>query len=281
MVWKIKNLTLACDRPIMMGILNLTTDSFYDGGRYLHPDQAIERAQKMVQEGADILDIGAESTRPGAKAVSEAEELDRLLSVLGKLKDQLHIPISIDTTKSNVARRALEAGASIINDVSGLKQDSKMASVISEFGAGVVLMHRRGNPATMQFLTDYKDVMEDVIRELSESIGIAESHGITSKQIVLDPGIGFSKTAEQNLEVLERLNELTRLSRPILIGASRKSFIYSVTKAAPDKRLFGTTAACILAYERGARIFRVHDVWAIKEALSVTEAVIKSGKVSI
>lgn len=258
----------------MMGILNVTPDSFFDGGRYLHPNKALEQATKLIQEGADILDVGAESTRPGAKPISEEEELNRLIPVLEKLKGQIQVPISIDTTKSKVARHALEAGAHIVNDVSGLRQDPKLADVVHEFGAGLILMHRRGSPETMQLLTDYKDLMDDLIHELSESIEIAESHGVSPDQIVVDPGIGFSKTAEQSLETIERLGELNRLGRPILIGPSRKSFIHSVTKLPPDKRLFGTTAACVLAYERGARIFRVHDVWAIKEALQLSEAIL-------
>ncbi len=280
MVWKIRNLTLTFDRPVMMGILNVTPDSFYDGGKFFNPDQAVEQARRLIQDGADILDLGAESTRPGAKLVSEEEEISRLLPVLEKLKTQFQIPISVDTTKSGVARKALESGAHIINDVSGLRHDPKLAEVVHEFNAGLVLMHRRGTSETMQLLTDYRDLMEDINRELSESMELAESSGVSADQIVLDPGIGFSKTAEQNLEVLERLNELSRLERPILIGPSRKSFIHSVTKAPPDKRLFGTVAACVLAYERGAKIFRVHDVWAIKEALSTSEAIInsKSGK---
>lgn len=276
MVWKIKNLTFAFDRPLMMGILNITPDSFFDGGRFLDPGKALEQAGKLIQEGADILDVGAESTRPGAKPISEEEELARLIPVLEKLKGQIQIPVSVDTTKSQVAKRALEAGAHIVNDVSGLRQDPKLADVVHEFSAGLILMHRRGTPETMQLLTDYKDLMDDLIRELSESIEIAESHGVLQDQIVIDPGIGFSKTAEQSLEALERLGELGRLGRPVLIGPSRKSFIHSVTKLPPDKRLFGTTAACVLAYERGARIFRVHDVWAIKEALQLSEAIIQS-----
>lgn len=279
MVWKIRNLTLAFDRPLIMGIVNLTTDSFYDGGRYIDPNRALEHAARLAQEGADILDLGAESTRPGAKPVSEEEELNRLLPILEQVKKRFEIPISIDTTKSKVARGALQLGAHIINDVSGLRQDPALAEVVHEFKAGLILMHRRGTPETMQLLTDYKDLMEDLIHELSESIEIAESCGVSADRMVVDPGIGFSKTAEQSLEILERLSELKRLGRPILIGPSRKSFIHSVTKSAPDKRLFGTVAACVLAYERGARIFRVHDVWAIKEALQVTEAIINQSPV--
>ncbi|MBI4368382.1 MAG: dihydropteroate synthase, partial [Candidatus Omnitrophica bacterium] len=202
----------------MMGILNLTPDSFYDGGRFLNPEVALEQSYRLVQDGADILDLGAESTRPGAKPVSDEDELSRLLPVLDKLKGQIHVPISVDTTKSAVARQALEHGVHIINDVSGLRQDPEIASVIKEFKAGVVLMHRRGTPETMQLMTDYNDLIEDVSHELSESMAIAESHGISQNQIVLDPGIGFSKTAEQNLEILERLGEFKRLGRPVLVG---------------------------------------------------------------
>ena len=278
MVWKTRTVTLTFERPLIMGILNLTPDSFFDGGRFLSPERAVEQACRLVQDGADILDLGAESTRPGAKPVSEEEELNRLLPVLDSLKSQIQIPISIDTTKSAVARRALAGGAHIINDVSGLRQDPQLAEVVHEFGAGLVLMHRRGTPEMMQLMTEYRDLIGEIRRELSESMEIAESHGILRDQIALDPGIGFSKTAEQNLELLDRLGELKSLDRPILVGPSRKSFIGMVTKQAPDKRLFGTVAASVLAFERGASILRVHDVWAVKEAISVAEAILNSGK---
>ena len=220
--------------------------------------------------------MGAESTRPGAIPVSEAEELNRLLPVLRALKGQIRIPISVDTTKSEVAKRALREGAHIINDVSGLRQDPTLAQVVEEFRAGLILMHRRGTPETMQLMTDYDDLIGEVMRELSQSMEIAESHGISNDQLVIDPGIGFSKTVEQNLELIERLGEFKRLGRPILVGPSRKSFIGAITKASPDKRLVGTIAACVLAVERGVNLLRVHDVWAIKEAISVAEAVLNS-----
>ena len=278
MVWKARNVTLTFERPLIMGILNLTPDSFYDGGRFLNPEVALEQAFRLVQDGADILDLGAESTRPGAQPVSDRDELKRLLPVLDALKGQIQIPISVDTTKSSVARQALEHGAQIINDVSGLRQDPNVASVVKDFGAGIVLMHRRGTPETMQLMTDYGDLVEDISRELLQSVAIAESHGIHQHQIVLDPGIGFSKTTEQNLEILERLGEFKRLGRPILVGPSRKSFVGAITKAAPDKRLFGTVAASVLVFERGASILRVHDVWAVKEAILVADAILNSGK---
>ena len=278
MIWNIKNGSLHLERPLIMGILNVTPDSFSDGGQFLDPEDALRRAVRLVQDGADILDLGAESTRPGALSVSEQEELDRLLPVLERIAGEIQIPISIDTTKSKVAEEALAQGARIINDVSGLKQDPKLGTVVSEYGAGIVLMHRRGTTETMQLMTQYRDLTGDVAKELSESMAFAESCGISADQMVIDPGIGFSKTPEQNLELLERLNELESLGRPILVGPSRKSFIGAVTKQAPDKRLMGTVAACLAAFERGARIFRVHDVWAIKDALAVSEAILNAGK---
>ena len=278
MLWKAKSFTFAFERPLIIGILNLTPDSFFDGGRFLHPERALEQACRLIQEGADLLDIGAESTRPGAKPVSTDEELNRLLPVLRGLRGKIQVPISVDTTKAAVAREALEHGAEIINDVSGLREDPELARVAREFDAGLVLMHRRGTPETMQLMTDYRDLMEDISRELSQSIEIAESHGVLGEQIVIDPGIGFSKTAEQNLEVIERLGEFKKLGRPVLVGPSRKSFIGAITKQAPDKRLFGTAAASVLAYERGANLVRVHDVWAVKEALAVAQAILDSGK---
>jgi len=278
MIWNIKNGSLHLERPLIMGILNVTPDSFSDGGQFLDPEDALRRAVRLVQDGADILDLGAESTRPGAFPISEQEELDRLLPVLERIASEIQIPISIDTTKSKVAEEALAQGARIINDVSGLKQDPKLGTVVSEYGAGIVLMHRRGTPETMQLMTHYQDLIGDLIKELSESVAIAESCGISADQMVIDPGIGFSKTPEQNLEIIERLNELKSLGRPILIGPSRKSFIGAVTGQSPDKRLMGTVAACLAAFERGARIFRVHDVWAVKEALAVSEAILNAGK---
>ncbi|MBI4358704.1 MAG: dihydropteroate synthase [Candidatus Omnitrophica bacterium] len=278
MFWKVRNITLTFERPLIMGILNLTPDSFYDGGRFLSPERACAQAIQLVQEGADILDLGAESTRPGALPVSEAEEFDRLLPVLHAIKEQIKIPISIDTTKSKVARRALEEGAHIINDVSGLREDPVLAQVAEEFHAGLVLMHRRGTPETMQLMTDYGDLIGEVMQELSQSVEVAESHGVSGDQMVIDPGIGFSKTAEQNLELIERLGEFKRLGRPILVGPSRKSFIGAITKQAPDKRLIGTVAASVLAVERGANLLRVHDAWAVKEAVAVASAILNSGK---
>ena len=278
MVWKARSFTLTFDRPIIMGIINLTTDSFFEQSRFENPKEAVRHAVRLVQDGADLLDLGAESTRPGAPPVSKEEELGRLLPVLEVLRKEVAVPISIDTTKAEVARQVLSNGADIINDVSGFRQDPLMGSMVKEFGAGVVLMHRRGTPITMRSFTQYHDVMAEVIQELEASLEIAASFDIPTEQIVLDPGIGFSKTAEQSLEIIERLGELKGLGRPILVGPSRKSFIGVVTKTSPERRLFGTVASCVLALERGADLFRVHDVWALKEALTVAWAVLHSEK---
>ena len=278
MIWKLKSSVLSLKHPLMMGILNVTPDSFYDGGRFWRRDQALEQAFRLVEEGADFLDVGAESTRPGAQAISAEEELDRLLPVLEILLTEVSIPISVDTTKAAVAKRVLELGAQIINDVSGLGADSEMAEVVREFEAGLILMHRRGTPETMQSFAQYQDVTEEVTRELGAGIYFAEDKGIDPEKIVIDPGIGFAKTAEQSLELIERLNELKRFGRPIVIGPSRKSFIGKVTNTGPEERLFGTVASSVLAFERGANIFRVHDVKAVREALMVAESILNTAK---
>jgi dihydropteroate synthase len=276
MIWKLRSKKVTIDRPILMGILNVTPDSFYDGGVFLSPEKAVARTQLLAEEGADLIDVGAQSTRPGAKAVSETEELERLIPVLRKLVFNLSIPISVDTTKSKVARCALECGVEVVNDVSGLKEDSEMAKVVSSFGAGVVLMHRRGNSETMQQMTQYDDVVETVSRELGESVHIARRHHICDESMVIDPGIGFSKNAEQSMKLIGNLSSFSKFERPILVGPSRKSFIGAVTGGTPENRLFGTVASCVLAYERGAHIFRVHDVAAIREALKVSDVILRS-----
>ena len=275
MIWKIRASMLSLDRPLIMGILNVTPDSFYDGGRFIDPDKALAHAIRLFAEGADLIDVGAESSRPGSEAISEEEEWGRLELILKMILKTLHLPISIDTTKSGVARRALERGAHIVNDASGLKDDPLMADAVKEFGAGLVVMHRRGTPKTMQAMAEYGDVMAEVSEELSQSLEIAEARGITREQIAVDPGLGFAKTAAQSLEMLDRIGELKSFVRPILIGPSRKSFIGEVTKQKPEQRLYGTIAACVMGFERGAHIFRVHDAWAAKEALLVAEAIQK------
>jgi dihydropteroate synthase len=226
-----------------------------------------------VEQGADILDIGAESTRPGASPVSEQEERARLLPVVTELARQVAVPISVDTTKSEVARSVLDAGASIVNDVSSLQWDRAMASVIARSGAGVVLMHMQGTPQTMQQAPQYHDVVEDVARFLEERMHAAIEAGIPETNIVLDPGIGFGKLLEHNLDLLDRLSELTRLNRPLLVGPSRKSFIGQLVGRHAEHREWGTAAAVAIAVDRGARILRVHDAAMMADVVTVAAAI--------
>jgi dihydropteroate synthase len=276
-----------------MGIVNVTPDSFSDGGLYLDATAAIAHAERLVREGADILDVGGESTRPGAAPVSEAEELGRVLPVLEGIAaidwppagasqpDGPQRPqISIDTSKATVARAALDAGASLVNDVSALRADPDMASVVADSGAECCLMHMLGEPRTMQTDPRYGDVVGEVMAFLSERLEHAVREGIREELILLDPGIGFGKTVAHNLELLDRLDELTALGRPLVVGTSRKSFLARLLagpegSAAPDelsRRLPGTIATNVLALERGARIFRVHDVAPVRDALTVAAA---------
>jgi dihydropteroate synthase len=230
-----------------------------------------------VRQGADILDVGAESTRPHSKSISAAEEKKRLLPVVEWLVKKLKVPLSIDTTKADVAREALQRGAHIINDISGLKADPHMAAVVREFNAACILMHMRGTPQTMLRHANYQDLIEDIIRELGQSILIACEHGISRQSIIIDPGIGFAKTAEQNNEILRRLSDFSRLDLPLLIGLSRKSFIGKIVqKEKPHERVFGTAAAIALAVERGACFIRVHDVAEMKDVTLVTDKIIRT-----
>lgn len=257
-----------------MGILNITPDSFFDGGCYLEPEAASAQALKLVAEGADILDLGAESTRPGALPVTEREELDRLLPVLKRIRKEVLVPISIDTVRPEVAKECLEAGADIINDVSGLKRSGRdMAKVVKKFGAGLVLMHSRGTPETMQTLASYGDVVTDVITELRESIRIAVDVGIELERIAVDPGLGFAKTQEQNLQILKKISAFHELGLPVLAGPSQKSFIGKVTGREAKDRVFGT-AACVAACVReGIQILRLHEVGAMRDVVLMTEAI--------
>jgi dihydropteroate synthase len=270
-----KRVTL--DAPRVMGVLNLTPDSFSDGGAYATLDQALAHARELVEQGADLIDVGGESTRPGAREVSVAEELDRVLPFVREAAAQLGVPVSVDTRKARVAAAALKAGASIVNDVSGLAHDPDMAAVVAEHGAGVVLMHMRGTPYDMRTRARYDDVTAEVAKELNCGLARALDAGIDREHVVLDPGFGFAKTAEHSLALLERLDELSHLGYPLLVGPSRKSFLGHVLDVPPHERVAGTVAACVLAYERGARIFRVHDVRPVAQALAVAHAVSRAG----
>lgn len=256
-----------------MGILNLTPDSFSDGGRFFNLKQALQQAKRIEQEGAHILDIGAESTRPGAPQISIDEEANRLFPILHEIIKQVQIPISIDTTKSKIAEESLRMGVQIINDVSGLRHDPKLADSVHKYGAGLVLMHRRGTSETMQSLTSYDSLIPEILNELSQSIRIALSAGISDDQIVVDPGLGFSKTAEQNFEIIRELYQFKHFSRPILVGASRKSFLGKLTGRNPEERDISSSAIAALLVERGANILRVHDVASTKDAILVATEV--------
>ncbi|MEA2200202.1 MAG: dihydropteroate synthase [Solirubrobacteraceae bacterium] len=265
----------------LMGIVNVTPDSFSDGGRFLDADVAVAQARALVDQGADIVDIGGESTRPGAEPVPEAEELRRVLPVVERLATGgLSAQISVDTTKASVARAALDAGASLINDVSAFRADPEMAALVAQSGADCCLMHMLGEPRTMQDDPRYDDVVEDVRAFLEERLEFAVREGVERERIMVDPGIGFGKTESHNLELLRRLSELLTLGAPIVIGTSRKGFLGRIAARAggmadpldAGDRLAGTIASNVLAYERGASVFRVHDVAPVREALAVTAA---------
>jgi dihydropteroate synthase len=259
----------------LMGVLNVTPDSFSDGGLFLDADAAVEHGLRLHAEGADILDLGGESTRPGAEPVEAAEEIRRVLPVIEGLAGRVgESRISIDTMKPAVAERAVDAGASLVNDVSAFRADPDMAGLVAARGVDCCLMHMLGEPRTMQREPRYGDVVDDVKAFLAERLEFALAEGIAEERVLLDPGIGFGKTAAHNLELLRRLDELTTLGRPLVIGTSRKSFLGRITpgEPSPDERLPGTLATNVLAYERGAEVFRVHDVAAVRDALAVTAA---------
>ncbi len=255
--------------PQLMGIVNVTPDSFSDGGLFLDPDAAIAHGRELAAAGADMLDVGGESTRPGAAAVAEAEELERVGPVVAALTGPggAGIPVSIDTAKAAVAEAALDAGAEIVNDVTALRFDPELAGLCAERGCTVVLMHMQGDPRTMQDDPRYGDVVDDVRAFLAERIAAAVAAGVDERRIWVDPGIGFGKTVEHNLELLRRLGELRELGRPIVIGTSRKRFLGALTGREVGDRLGGTIASNVLALGAGADVFRVHDVAELRQAL--------------
>lgn len=264
--------------PLVMGILNVTPDSFSDGGRFLEPARAVERGLEMAEQGADIIDIGGESTRPGAEPVPEAEELRRVLPVVEALSSRLKIPISIDTYKSRIAQEALEAGASIVNDISGLRFDPEIGPVAAKFSAGLILMHLQGTPRNMQQDPHYDNVLLEVRQSLAQSLEKALMSGVSRESLALDPGIGFGKNLEHNLKLLNNLSTLAALGRPIAIGVSRKSFIARLGAGEePGQRLPGSLAAALAAVSRGARVLRVHDVAETRRALTVYQAIGDAG----
>ncbi len=261
-------------RPLVMGVLNVTPDSFSDGGRFASEEAAVAHAREMVDAGADLIDVGGESTRPGSQPVAEDEQIRRVVPVIGRIAS-LPVSISIDTTRSAVAQAALDAGAALVNDISAARDDATMLPLVARRSVPIVLMHMQGTPATMQDNPVYQDVMAQVIEHLRDRLTVAKAAGVDESRILLDPGIGFGKTMEHNLELIRRQRELVAVGRPVVIGTSRKGFIGRITgEDEPSKRLFGTAACVAWAIACGASIVRVHDVRPMKQVVDMTRAIV-------
>ena len=272
--WRTARRVIPLARSCVVGVLNVTPDSFSDGGKHFTPSAALEGARMMQAAGAGAIDVGGESTRPGAERPDEAEELRRVVPVVRAVAEETGLPVSVDTRRSGVAEAALAAGAEIVNDVSGLAHDARMAEVVRAAGAGVILMHMRGEPRTMDALASYRDVASEVASELAACRDRALAAGIARDAVVLDPGLGFAKRPEHNLALLDRLGSLTALGHPVMVGPSRKRFLGAVTGRPVEQRDAATAAACVAARLRGARLFRVHDVVSAREALNVADAIV-------
>jgi dihydropteroate synthase len=275
--WRTARRALALRRACVVGILNVTPDSFSDAGRHFDPEAAVAGARAMQAAGADVLDVGGESTRPGAAQPDEPEELRRVVPVVRRVARETGLPVSVDTRRGRVAEAALDAGAEIVNDVSGLTHDARMIEVVRATGAGVVIMHMRGDPGTMDARAVYRDVAAEVAAELAERRDRALAGGIARAAVVLDPGLGFAKGPAHNLALLDRLASIVGLGHPVMVGPSRKRFLGAATGRPVDQRDGATAAACVAARLRGARLFRVHDVAAAREALAVADAVLEEG----
>lgn len=276
MEWPTSRRRFSFERPLIMGILNVTPDSFSDGGRFADADQALQRVEEMIAEGVDIIDIGGESTRPGSNAVSAADEIERTAPIIREITKRFDIAVSIDTWKAETARAAVEAGAEIINDISGMRWDERLGEVAAKCGCGIVLMHSRGTFETMHKQEPVSDIFAEVTEGLRRSVAAAENAGVVRENIALDIGIGFGKTLEQNLALMGRLDQVAAAfpGLPVLVGASRKSFIAKVLGDVPaDQRIGGSLAAALIAAEKGARILRVHDVRETVQALRIAEAI--------
>jgi dihydropteroate synthase len=258
-------------KTIIMGILNVTPDSFSDGGRYSSIDAAVDRAKNLIREGADIIDIGGESTRPGSSKVELHEELERTIPAIRALSTRVKVPISIDTYKAEVAKQAIEAGAHIINDIWGAKADSKMAEVAAHYQVPIILMHNRENK-------NYTHLMQDIVSDLMESISIAKFAGIQDEQIMLDPGIGFAKDFDDNIKVLQNLDQIVAMGYPVLLGTSRKTFIGKILDLPPSERMEGTGATVCLGIQKGCSIMRVHDVLQISRMAKVMDTLVGKGE---
>lgn len=277
LIWRDYDLDLA-SHTHLMGVLNVTPDSFSDAGRFADAATAIEHGRRMAAEGADIIDVGGESSRPGAEPVAEDEELRRVIPVIKALASRTKVPVSVDTYKSGVARRALEAGAAIVNDISGLRMDGAMPSLVASAGVPVVIMHMQGTPRDMQRRPRYEDLLGEISAWLAGQAGVAVSAGVKPEHVIVDPGIGFGKTFDHNLEIIRRLRELKSLGYPVAIGPSRKAFIGAILDAEVDERLEGTAATVAYCISQGANIVRVHDVKEMRKVARVTDA-IKRGAV--
>lgn len=279
MIWQTSRRKLSLDRTLVMGILNVTPDSFSDGGRFVELDAAVRQAERSVKDGADIIDIGGESTRPGSKPVSAGEEIERVVPAIKAIAERIDIAISIDTTKSYVAREAIDAGAEIVNDISGLRFDHEIARVAAETGCGLVLMHSRGSFETMHSEPPAADIIADVVSGLRKSVEIADEAGVGGSQIALDIGIGFGKTLEQNLELIANLDKILEKFpwTPMVVGTSRKSFIGKLLGgAATHERSSGSIASALMAVSNGAKIVRVHDVKETVDAMKIADAILSA-----
>ena len=275
--FKTANGPLELDETLIMGVLNCTPDSFSDGGQHNTVEKAVERALEMIDQGAGLIDVGGESTRPGAEQVSEEEELNRVIPVIASIREHSDLPISIDTTKSAVAEQAIFAGADIINDISAFKIDPKMKDVALKSGAGCMLMHMRGTPQTMQQFCEYDDLIGDIKKYFSEIIDDLCGMGIDRQCLMIDPGIGFSKTVEQNLQLVNQLDQFLDFDLPILLGTSRKSFIgKTLGKSDPADRVWGTAASVAVGILKGAKVIRVHDIEEMADVCRLTDAIINS-----
>lgn len=280
MIWEGRGFSFDCEkRTLIMGILNITPDSFSDGGKYFDKNAALERGFELVKDGADILDIGGESTRPGAEPVGTSQEIDRVCPIIEALAGKIDAPISIDTYKSEVALAAIKSGATIVNDISGLHFDENMAGIVAEHGTGIVLMHIKGTPKNMQKDPEYQNLFSEIILFLKEGIDRATEAGIPKSAIVLDPGIGFGKTLEHNVGLMGNLERFAIIRRPLLLGVSRKSFIGKIIGNEVNDRIFGSAAAVAVCIAKGAHIVRVHDVKQMCEVARVADALIKANNI--
>ncbi|AFZ44339.1 Dihydropteroate synthase [Halothece sp. PCC 7418] len=262
------------EQTYLMGVLNITPDSFSDGGDYNNLEEAFQRAAALVEAGADILDVGGQSTRPGAKQISPEEELERVIPIIKRIRKHLNIPISVDTTRAEIAQQAVRAGADIVNDISGGTFDADMLTTVAALEVPIILMHIRGTPETMQQMTDYEDLVGEIMGVLQERLSAAEAAGIARSRLLIDPGIGFGKTAEQNLELLRKLDQFQSLGVPILVGTSRKSFIGKIiNQDDPKQRVWGTASSCCAAIAQGADLLRVHDLPQMWEVSQVADAI--------